>query len=310
MTSLPTSTSASTSSGIALPTPPSPASFTQATTQLLQTARVATTPCGDGSIVWHIWGEAGCDPALAPLVLLHGGSGSWTHWLLNIAPLVASKRRVFVPDLPGFGDSAVPPVGGDADALVEPLAAGIRQLLGGVPCDLVGFSFGGLTGGLMAAAYPELIARLVLAGAPGLEVAAIEAVKLRSWAHLPDPADREAAHRHNLAALMFFDPESITPLALELHIANVVRDRLKGRRLARTGILLKALPAMRFPVFAIYGREDVLYQGKLPELETALGQAADFRGLVLIDAAGHWVQFEQAAAFDAALRAALDAPAS
>ncbi|MDO9403421.1 MAG: alpha/beta hydrolase [Polaromonas sp.] len=274
---------------------------------LLQTARVATTPCGEGSTVWHIWNEKDGDPTLAPLVLFHGGSGSWLHWLLNIPFLIASGRRVYAPDLPGFGDSAVPPDGGDADALVEPLADGLRQLLGGIPCDLIGFSFGGLTGGLMAAKYPELVARLVLVGAPGMGIAAIEEVKLRGWAHLTDVKEREDVNRGNLAALMFYRPEAITGLALRLHMANIVHDRMKGRRLARTDILLRAMPGMPFPVHAIYGREDVLYRGRAEALAQALSQAPQFRGLQLIDNAGHWVQFEQAAAFDRALLAALNA---
>ncbi|RYF40617.1 MAG: alpha/beta fold hydrolase [Comamonadaceae bacterium] len=268
---------------------------------LLSTARVATTPCGDGDMVWHIWNEDAADPSLAPVVLLHGGSGSWLHWLLNIPFLIASGRRVYAPDLPGFGDSAPPPSGGDADALVEPLATGLRQVLGGTPCDLVGFSFGGLTGGLMAAQHPALVARLVLVGAPGMAIAAIAEVKLHAWAHLTHEREREAVNRANLAALMLYRPEAITELALRIHMANIVLDRLKGRKLARTGILLRALPDMPFPVHAIYGREDALYRGRLDALAESLGQARDFRGLTLIDDAGHWVQFEQAAAFDRAL---------
>lgn len=40
------------------------------------------TPCGDGGIVWHVWGER--QNGDLPLVLFHGGSGSWTHWLRSI----------------------------------------------------------------------------------------------------------------------------------------------------------------------------------------------------------------------------------
>jgi len=54
-------------------------------------------------------------------VLLHGGGGSWTHWVSNILPLVESGRRVLAVDLPGMGQSDMPPHGSDADALVEPL---------------------------------------------------------------------------------------------------------------------------------------------------------------------------------------------
>ncbi len=43
------------------------------------------------------------------MVLLHGGSGSWTHWIRNIPMLLACGRQVWAQDLPGFGDSASPP---------------------------------------------------------------------------------------------------------------------------------------------------------------------------------------------------------
>jgi pimeloyl-ACP methyl ester carboxylesterase len=59
------------------------------------------TPCGTGSMVWRVWGNA------RPLVLLLGASGSWTHWIRNIATF-AARFRVFVPDLPGFGNSDMP----------------------------------------------------------------------------------------------------------------------------------------------------------------------------------------------------------
>ena len=36
------------------------------------------TPCGDGSLVWRVWGSG------PPLILLHGGYGSWTHWIRNV----------------------------------------------------------------------------------------------------------------------------------------------------------------------------------------------------------------------------------
>ena len=69
---------------------------------VLQHARRVCTPCGQGDLVWHVWGGQGADPALPPLLLLHGGSGSWTHWLRNVLPLAASGRRVLVPRYAGL----------------------------------------------------------------------------------------------------------------------------------------------------------------------------------------------------------------
>ncbi|MBH1957961.1 MAG: alpha/beta fold hydrolase [Burkholderiales bacterium] len=274
---------------------------------LLQSATRLETPCGGGDLAWHVWGQAARNPALAPLVLLHGGSGSWTHWLRNIKALAESGRWVLVPDLPGFGDSAAPLHGTDADAIPEPLALGLQVLLGDRACDLVGFSFGGMAAGFVAAQFPQRVAQLVLVGAPGLGIAPEKAIRLNAWRHLLEPAQRDAVHRGNLAALMLLHPESITETALRLHVDNVLRDRMRGRSLSRTDALAQALLKVKCPVHAIYGAEDALYRGKMQALEPVLRLAPGFRALTLIEGAGHWVQFERAEAFNQALLATLNA---
>lgn len=271
--------------------------------QALATRR--ETPCGDGVIVWHVWGAG--DGRQPPVVLFHGGSGSWTHWVRNIEPLVAAGRQVIAADLPGFGDSALPPTGGDADALVAPLAEGLLALLGGEPCDLVGFSFGGMTAGMLLASHPALARRLVLVGAPAMGVTPDRQFELRAWRHLP-PAEQANVHRYNLAALMLRDTALIDGLALELHIANLLRDRMPRRRLAHTDILARSLARVTCPVHAIYGAHDALYKQWISQLAAAYEAAApDFRGLTLIPDSGHWVQFERPEAFDEALLAVLAA---
>lgn len=262
--------------------------------RLLAEATPLQTPCGDGRISWQSWGRG------TPLVLLHGGSGSWTHWIRNVEALAASGRQVLVPDLPGFGDSARPAAGQDADAIVEPLAAGMAQLLGPEPVDVVGFSFGGLTGGLLAAAQPARVRRLVLVGAPGFGLRSTR-LPLTSWRQQEDPAARDAAHRSNLAVLMLYRPEAVDDLAAALQAANVPRDRMHRRKLALTDALLQALPAIRCRIDAIYGEQDALYRELLPQLRAALQSGPTFRELVFIPQAGHWVQYESPDTFNAAL---------
>ncbi|HSV55421.1 MAG TPA: alpha/beta hydrolase [Burkholderiaceae bacterium] len=270
--------------------------------ELLKSATQTHTPCGSGSVVWHSWGSG------APVVLLHGGSGSWTHWLRNIQALVDAGRQVLVPDLPGFGDSALPPGSHDADGVPAPLAEGLQLLLGDARCDVVGFSFGAMAAGLLCADHPERAARLVIVGAPALGVVPKRLVDLKGWRHFKDPARQDAAHRHNLAVLMLHDANGIDDETLALHKANVVRDRMPGRRLAYTDLLAQALRRVACPVHAIYGQEDALYRGYMPALVAALPQGTgDFRGLRQIPGAGHWVQYECADAFNAALAQALAA---
>ncbi|MEN9314900.1 MAG: hypothetical protein RIS35_1293 [Pseudomonadota bacterium] len=252
---------------------------------------------GDGHVVWRCWGEG------APVVLLHGGSGSWNHWVRNIAPLVASGRSVWIPDLPGFGDST--PVGGDADALPEPIVSGIRTLLGDAAVDLVGFSFGTMVAAFIAADHPERVRRLVLLGAPALGIHSPHPLVLRPWTHLPPGTELDAATRENLSILMLAQADSIDDLAFALHSANLARDRMKQRRLARTDIMLRTLPRIGCPLFGIWGEQDVLYRGGQQRIAPALSCAPGFRSLTLIPEAGHWVQYERAEAFGRALAIAL-----
>jgi len=249
-------------------------------------------------LVWHTWGA----PERPALVLLHGGSGSWTHWVRNIAPLRDAGWRVLVPDLPGFGDSDLPPGCSDVPQLPVHLHAGLQQLKPQGPVQIVGFSFGGMTGALWLAEYPQDAQALVLVGAPGLGLTVPERIALKGWRHLPTPEQQNEVHRHNLMALMFERPESLDGLALALHAANVQRDRMPRRRLSSTPIVAEALPRVQARVSAIYGEHDALYRQRLAEVREALPRWAPHWGQWhTVPGAGHWVIYEAAEAFNAAL---------
>ena len=264
------------------------------------------TTCDGSCTVWHAWGQ----PSQPAVVLLHGGSGSWTHWVRNIAPLQAAGWRVLVPDLPGFGDSDLPPGCTDVDALPAHLHAGLQQLQASGACgdrvQLVGFSFGGMAGALWLAAHPQDAEQLVLVGAPGMGMATSQRVALKGWRHLATPEAQNQVHRHNLMALMLERPTSLDDLALCLHAANVQRDRMPRRRLSSTDIVARALPQLQVPVSAIFGEHDALYRERLSELQAALpGLAQRWGQWHTVAGAGHWVQFEAAQAFDQALQRVL-----
>ena len=269
-------------------------------------AQRCVTTHDNAKTVWHVWGDA----SQPVVVLLHGGSGSWTHWVRNIAPLRDAGYCVLVPDLPGFGDSDLPAGCTDVDHLPEHLHAGLSQLqAGGVSghgVRFAGFSFGAMAGALWLAQYPQDAEQLVLVGAPGMGLTVSDRVRLKGWRHLPTPEAQAEVHRHNLMALMLQRPESLDDLALSLHSANVQRDRMPRRRLSSTDILAQTLPRIQARVSAIYGEHDALYRGRLPEVQSAMqGLSHRWGQGHTLPGAGHWVQYEAAAQFNAVLLALL-----
>lgn len=251
-----------------------------------------------GMQVWHVWNK----DAGRPLVLLHGGSGSWNHWVLNVLPL-SEQRAVWALDTPGLGDSELPAGVVDADDLALPVEQGLQGLFKQAPIDLVGFSFGGLIAGFLAAHQPKRIKRLVLVGVPGLGLSN-NIPNMRGFRDNMTPEEREAVHKNNLLAIMLHNEDLVSPDMLVMQARNVERDRLRRRRIARSDALLALQSQWQCQVHGIWGEHDALYEGKMPELRQALGQC-DLRSFTLIKDAGHWVPYEQADAFNQQLLACL-----
>ena len=262
-------------------------------------AKRIDTPCGaGGTMAWRRWGVG------PPLVLLHGGSGSWNHWLRNIDAL-AQRYTVYAADLPGCGDSALPPGARDADSIHADVASGIAHLTAGAPVELVAFSFGTLVAGFIAAERPELVKRLHLAGVAGLGLTRPR-LFLQSITGDMDAAAREAVVRHNMEAMMVLHPQTLDATALSMHAANLQRDRLRRRRISRTPVLIALQARWQCPVRATWGRGDILIRNDAARLRDALS-GCDLRELTFVDDAGHWVQYERPDAYHAVLLRGLDA---
>jgi len=258
-------------------------------------AELGRTPCGAGSMVWRIWGQG------PPLALLHGGYGSWTHWIRNVEPL-AERYRVLAPDLPGLGDSDVPPEPSRPEAIAEIVAAGLGSLLtAGEIADIAGFSFGGLIGGLVAQRLGPRVANLVLVGSGGLGVRRGAPIELVTWRELPDEAARRAAHLENLAILMIADRANIDDLAVHLQVRNATRARLRSRLLSRIPALPSAIPRMSARLHGLWGERDITAQGVLEDIRRLLQTLQPGAGFTIIPRAGHWVQYEAARAFNTTL---------
>lgn len=249
------------------------------------------TPCGDGSLVWRVWGSG------PPLVLLHGGYGSWTHWVRNVIPL-SRRFTVIAPDLPGLGESATPPEPWTAEGLAAILVAGLDIVLPkGTAPHMAGFSFGGVIGGNVAAQLGERLRAFTVVGSNGLGLerspTPLERVK-------PDASEEEefATHRYNLNQLMIFNPDKIDELALYLQKTNHARARMRSRRFSRSGALIDALPKIKARLDGIWGERDATAYPHVEQRRDILRSVQPGARFTVVPGAGHWVQFEEADAFN------------
>ena len=147
-----------------------------------------------------------------------------------------------------------------------------------------------------------MVQQLVVVGAPGIGLTDKHPFRLKGWRHLEAAQAQLAHHVFNLGALMLRDATRIDRDTVALHVHNVWRDRLPRRRISSTDILVRSLAQVECPVAAIYGAEDALYPGTLDQVAACMAAVArQWQGLQRVAGAGHWVQYEQPAAFHAVL---------
>ena len=104
-----------------------------------------------------------------PIVLVHGLGGLASNWRL-VAPPLAAKRRVIVPDLPGHGGSPALAEAPGIDPFAEAVLA-VAAAEAAVPAPWVGHSLGGLVGLRAAVRRPDAVSGLVLAAGAGISSA-------------------------------------------------------------------------------------------------------------------------------------------
>jgi len=106
-----------------------------------------------GAIAWR---EAGQGP---PVLLIHGVGLNADAWEPQILAL-STRRRVIAADMPGHGQSDLPPEGAGLNAYVTAMAD-LIDALGLSPVPVVGHSMGALIALGLALDHPSMIAALV-----------------------------------------------------------------------------------------------------------------------------------------------------
>jgi pimeloyl-ACP methyl ester carboxylesterase len=215
-----------------------------------------------------------------PLVLLHGLSGS-TRWWARNAPALAGSHRVYVLNLPGFGDL---PWRSRRFVLTE-AADWVADWMGAVGLDashLVGHSMGGYIAIRLAARHPECVRRLVLVAPAGVPTG-------RSMLGYGVPL---------AAAALAADPSFLPVLALDALRAGPLTILRAARDLLGEDVR-DDLNAIRAPTLLIWGERDALVP---PSIGPAMRDEIRDARLLVLPRAGHVPQYDRADEFNAAVR--------
>lgn len=239
-----------------------------------------------------VWRRVGSGP---PLVLLHGGHGSWLHWA-RLIPGLSPSFSLWMPDMPGYGETTLTPSGGLTE-LVDQLRQSLDALLGAhTPILLGGFSFGGLVSAQLAAQRGQ-VERLVLIGPAGHGGPRRQTVSPLPWRDLDpvaDPVGWANRMRHNLLAQMLHAEAAVDALALEIQWRGCLNTRFRSKPFSRSAALAPALSRYPGEVLTIWGEHDVTAVPR--DMADGVRPQGVSRRQRVVGGAGHWLMHESPAA--------------
>jgi pimeloyl-ACP methyl ester carboxylesterase len=229
-----------------------------------------------------------------PLVLVHGLGGAAVNFTL-LAPLLARRHRVLVPDLPGHGGTAPFP-GAESLADYAHHAAKVAEHEDLLPAAVVGYSLGGVVALRLAAERPEAVSALALIASAGIVSLTprarvwLDVVSAIRPAKLVARARNAVARRPNLRAGVFgywgaVDPRALSPEAVEGFLAAQPEheDVETASRVLRREDPRAYRERVRCPAFVVWGARD-----KLVPLEDGIEYARRLPApLRVVPAAGH-----------------------
>ena len=225
------------------------------------------------------------------IVLLHGGYGSWAHWI-KVIPWLEAYATVIAADMPGFGRSDTPVEPHTAESVAGPLASALSELVGQQKIILAGFSFGGAIAGHVASLMASQIEHLVLLGPGGTGAPRGEMQDLIRRTKEMSREEIREAHRRNLEILMVKDASCIDDLALYIQETNTGMHRLKSRPISATDTLARVLVGAPYPVSVLFGEFDASVGKFRPEREVILRKSVPHVEIEVIPNVGHWLMWE------------------
>jgi pimeloyl-ACP methyl ester carboxylesterase len=202
-----------------------------------------------------------------PLILVHGLGGTIENWRA-LAPPLAARHRVIVPDLPGHGGSGLLTEARDVDALAEAVLGivGAEKTRGAV---WIGHSLGGVVALRAAVLQPDAVRGIVLAASAGIGSATRAAQVTLAVLGVARPGRLIAPHRNAWAASRLgrraafgwwavADPDALEPELAEAFLvgpAHHTDTRQAGRALLASDPRTE-LDRVACPCLCLWGASD------------------------------------------------------
>lgn len=249
----------------------------------------------DSKVCWRSWGKG------KPLILLHGGYGSWAHWIKQAIPF-SKNYNVLIPDMPGFGESEDLTLPHTPEKISANIAETLLKLISPEETPIIcGFSFGGLIAGHLS--Y-NLIERdlnpekLILVGPGGLGAKRGEMRNMIPRHSKMSEEEIYQAHKINLEILMMHDATKVDDWSVHIQKQNTDAHRIKSRPISSTDTLARILEKQDVPLFLLWGEKDAsvgVY------LEDRMSILRDINSKVRFHVEynlGHWIMYENDVIFN------------
>jgi len=186
-------------------------------------------------------------------VLVHGLGGRADDWQKLAPQLAKAGFRVYLPDLPGYGESEKPANFSYSVSDEGRIVAGFLDALGLKQVDLGGWSMGGWIAQLVAVAHPDRIRRLMLFDSAGLYMKPDWDTRLFT----PD----SAAEIDKLDTLLMPNPPRVPGFVARdilrtSHQHAWVMHRAIDSMLTGRETTDRLLPSLKMPVLIVWGAVD------------------------------------------------------
>ena len=226
------------------------------------------------------------------------GASGWLNFRYNAPYFAEQGYRVYVPDLPGFGDSDKPDTDYTLDFFVDAVL-GFADQLDIAEFALVGNSLGGAVSLGVALQQPQRVSHLILMGCGGLEdqityFQKMEGIQAMTKVPLGSP-EFTPEYLKGVLKLIVYNPDFITDELIEERFRILETQNASVFQRMVIPNLTERLADIDCPILGFWGAQDKFCP--ISGAQTIVTHCADAQ-MITLSHCGHWAMIEYADLFN------------